>query len=135
MDRVQFIGNLGSDPEMRYVNDSVVTNFSVAVNKNYTRQNGERVEETKWYRVSCWGRQAETVNQYLSKGSKVFVEGEVEASHYTTDQGEVRTSLDVRANPYRGVEFLDPASRNGGGGVGGGQTAPPINEEEDDLPW
>jgi single-strand DNA-binding protein len=71
-----FVGNLGRDPEMRYTpSGQAVTNFPVAINDNYTNSNGEKIERTIWVRVSTWGKQAETCNQYLKKGRKVLVEG------------------------------------------------------------
>lgn len=73
---VILVGNLGRDPEMRYTpSGQAVTNFSVAVNDNYTSSAGEKVERTIWVRVSTWGKQAESCNQYLKKGRKVLVEG------------------------------------------------------------
>ena len=70
------VGNVGSDPEMRYTPaGQAVTSFSVASNRRYTASNGEQVNETIWFRVSAWGKQAEVCNQYLKKGSKVLVEG------------------------------------------------------------
>src|SRR3972149_11971043 len=70
------VGNLGKDPEMRYTpSGQAVTSFSVATSRQYTGQNGQKVKETIWFRVSAWGKQAETCNQYLRKGSKVLVEG------------------------------------------------------------
>lgn len=69
------VGYLGRDPEMRYTpNGQAVTNFSVAANRRYT-SNDQQVDETTWYRISAWGRQAETCNQYLRKGSRVLIEG------------------------------------------------------------
>lgn len=70
------VGNLGRDPEMRYTpSGQAVTSFSVASSRSYTNTTGEKVDETIWFRVSAWGKQAETCNQYLHKGSKVLVEG------------------------------------------------------------
>ncbi len=70
------VGNLGKDPEMRYTPaGQAVTNFSLASNRQYNDASGQLVKETIWFRVSTWGKQAETVNQYLHKGSKVLVEG------------------------------------------------------------
>ena len=70
------VGNLGKDPEMRYTPaGQAVTNFSVATSRQYTGSDGNQVKETIWFRVSAWGKQAETCNQYLKKGSKVLVEG------------------------------------------------------------
>lgn len=78
------VGNLGRDPEMRYINSGqAVTNFSVAVSDNYTNSSGEKVDRTLWFRVSVWGRQAENCNQYLKKGRKVLVEGRLVADPAT----------------------------------------------------
>ena len=69
-------GNLGRDPEMRYTpTGQAVTSFSVATNRQWTNNTGETVKETVWFRVSAWGKLAETCNQYLKKGSKLLVEG------------------------------------------------------------
>ncbi len=74
--KVILVGNLGRDPEMRYTpSGTAVTNLSVASNRRFTDSSGETREETIWFRVSVWGRQAETVNQYLRKGRQVLVEG------------------------------------------------------------
>ena len=70
------VGNLGGDPEMRYTpSGQAVTRFSVATNRKYTTSNGESVKETTWFRVDVWGKQAETCNNFLKKGSRVLVEG------------------------------------------------------------
>ena len=70
------VGNLGRNPEMRYTPEGQpVTDFSVAVNRQYTNKAGETIKDVVWFRVSSWGKQAEVVNQYLKKGSKVLVEG------------------------------------------------------------
>ncbi len=77
-------GNVGRDPEMRYTpSGQAVTSFSVATNRQYTNNNAETVKETIWFRVSAWGKQAETCNQYLKKGSKVLVEGRLTADPAT----------------------------------------------------
>jgi len=81
---VILVGNLGRDPEMRYTpSGQGVTNFSVAINDNYTSNTGEKVERTIWVRVSTWGKLAETCNTYLKKGSKVLVEGRLVADQAT----------------------------------------------------
>ena len=74
--RLVLVGNLGRDPEMRYTpNGTAVTSLSVATSRKYTTADGQQKEETVWFRVSVWGKQAEPCNQYLSKGRKVLVEG------------------------------------------------------------
>ena len=76
---IQFIGNLGKDPEGRYTpGGQFVCNFSVAVNEKYTDKNtGEKVENTDWFNCAAWGKAGETINQYLRKGSKVFIRGKM----------------------------------------------------------
>jgi len=72
--RLVLVGNLGRDPEMRYTpNGAAVTSFSVATSRRYAAADGTMKEETTWFRVSVWGKQAEACNQYLSKGAKVLV--------------------------------------------------------------
>jgi single-strand DNA-binding protein len=103
------VGNLGKDPEMRYTpNGQAVTSFNVASSRQYTSNNGQSVKETCWFRVSAWGKQAETCNQYLRKGSKVLVEGRLvpdQASGgprtYIKKDGTAGASYDVSASMIR----------------------------------
>ncbi len=103
--KIVIVGNLGKDPEMRYTpGGQAVTNFSVATNRSYTSSSGERVKETVWFRVSAWGRQAETCNQYLSTGSQVLVEGRMTADKETggpriweANDGSSRASYEITA--------------------------------------
>lgn len=115
------VGNLGGDPELRYLQSGrAVCNFSVAVSERWRdRQTEEQREKTTWYRVAVWGNQAETCNTYLSRGRQVMVIGNVQARGYVNNNGEAAASLDLTA---RDVRFL--GSRDGGGqqgGWGGGQ--------------
>ncbi|MDP6792719.1 MAG: single-stranded DNA-binding protein [Anaerolineales bacterium] len=137
--RVILAGNLGRDPEMRYTpSGQAVANLSVATNEKWTDKDGNNQERTVWWRVAVWGKQAETCNQYLSKGRQVLVEGRMNSD----DSGNPRTfqrkdgswgaSFEVTAQVVR---FL------GGRGVGGSQDgsaadydAPPI-ASEDDIPF
>ena len=76
MNKILIIGNLGSDPEMRYTpNGNPVTSFSMPTNRRYTTADGESREETEWFNVNAWGRNSELCNQYLSRGRQVYVEG------------------------------------------------------------
>ncbi len=103
--KIIIIGNLGNDPEMRYTAQGTpVTSFSVATNRVWTDQSGQRQERTVWFRVSAWRRLAETCNQYLAKGRQVLVEGEMQESEpFQGRDGEWRASLNVTA---REVKFL-----------------------------
>jgi single-strand DNA-binding protein len=116
------VGNLGRDPEMRYTpSGQAVTSFSVAVNDDYTNNNGERIKRTIWFRVSAWGKQAETCNQYLKKGSKVLVEGRITADQstggpriWTSQDGQPRASFEISAATVR---FLSTRSESESGGM------------------
>jgi single-strand DNA-binding protein len=110
--QITLVGNLGRDPEMRYApSGSPVTNFSVATSRGWTGEDGQRQEKTVWFRVAAWQRLAETCNQYLSKGSRVMVVGEVEEPYVWTDEsGNSRASLQVRA---RTVQFLSSRAEAG----------------------
>jgi single-strand DNA-binding protein len=107
------VGNLGKDPEMRYTpSGQAVTSFSLATNRTYTGSNGQTVKETIWFRVSAWGKQAETCNNYLRKGSKVLVEGRLQADPssggprtYTRQDGTTGSNFEVVASTIR---FLTP---------------------------
>lgn len=105
----QLIGNLGKDPEMRFTpTGQAVCSFSVATTHSYTAQSGERVKETTWFRVSAWGKLAEICNQYLKKGSKVFVEGRLTPDKstgnpkvYTKQDGTAGASYELNAQTVR----------------------------------
>lgn len=99
LSKVILIGNLGSDPEMRYAPDGkAVTSFRMATNRRYTTSAGESREETDWFRVSVWGKQAEQCNQFLNKGRQVYVDGRLHARNWQGQDGQTRTSLEVTAN-------------------------------------
>jgi single-strand DNA-binding protein len=105
LNKIMLIGNVGSDPEMRYTpNGKAVTSFRLATNYRYNGSDGERREETEWFRVSVWGKQAESCNQFLSKGRRVYVEGRLRSRNWEGQDGQMRTSLEVSANR---VIFLD----------------------------
>jgi len=136
------VGNLGRDPEMRYMPDgTAVTNLSVATSRRWTdRNSGEPREETIWFRVSVWGKQAETVNQYLSKGRPVIVEGVLQADPdtggprlFTRQDGTVGSSYEMRAFTVRFVSGAgrDDSYESGDSYDSGSQAA----EEEDDIPF
>ena len=120
--QITLIGNLGRDPEMRYTASGVaVTSFPVATSRGWTGADGQRNEKTVWFRVSAWERQAETCNQYLTKGRRVLVVGEVEEPYVFTDQeGNSRASLQVRA---RNVQFLSTRAETEAMDAGGSQYA------------
>ena len=128
--KVMIIGNLGSDPEMRYApGNRAVTQFNVAVNQSTkNQQTGEWVEETDWFRVSVWGDRAERMAESLRKGNKVFVEGRFKTREFEGRDGQKRTSLEITADSIVNLEKRvrdDEGSFGGpsGGDQGGGSSA------------
>ncbi len=121
LNKVQIIGNLGADPEMRFTaSGQAVATFNVAVNRRYQTRDGERREETEWVRCVAWARLAETTSQYLTKGSQVYLEGRLQTRQWEDREGQRRYTTEVVASD---VQFLDRRGGGGGdfdGGSGGG---------------
>ena len=132
--KLTIVGNLGGDPEMRYMPDgTAVTNFSVATSRRWTdKRSGQPVEETTWLRVSVWGKQAETANQYLAKGKKVLVEGRLRPDDnggprtFTRQDGTMGASFEMTADIVRVLSSRDENDYVPAGGAG---------QEEDDIPF
>lgn len=116
INKVILVGNLGADPETRYMQSgSPVTNFRVATSEQWRdKTSGENKERTEWHSVVCFNRLAEIAGEYLRKGSKVYVEGSLRTSSWESD-GQTRYKTEVICND---MQMLD--SRGGGGGMGGG---------------
>ena len=133
MSKIILIGNLGKDPEMKYTQQGTpVTSFSVAVGRTIKTADGQTKDETDWYRVSAWRKLAETCNEYLRRGSRVYIEGRLSTREWTTQEGQTRTSLEVDAIE---MMMLDTKAQSealgrtdGSGGYdeprGGGNTRP-----------
>lgn len=128
-------GNLGRDPELRYTpSGQAVANFSIATNRQYTSGDGEKVKETTWFRITAWGKTGEVCNQYLTKGSKVLVEGRLNADQETggpriweRDDGTPAANFEVTANT---VKFLSSRGDNGDAGEEPAGEAAPVASEE-----
>jgi single-strand DNA-binding protein len=130
--KVILVGNLGRDPEMRYTpGGQPVTSFSIATNRRYTDGQGQTVDETTWFRISVWGKQAESCKQYLAKGKQVLVEGRLVADKATggprifqRQDGTSGTSFEVTAETVR---FL---GQKQGGEEHAGAAGTPATEDE-----
>lgn len=126
--RVIIVGNLGRDPEMRYTpTGRPVTTLNVATNRRWTDAEGQRQEETTWFRVVVWGKQAESCNQYLSKGRQVLVEGRIRTSQYEDKSGQTRYTWELVAS---NVRFL-----GGRGEAAEGPPPGPPVEDEGEIPF
>lgn len=105
LNKILLIGNVGGDPEMRFTPSGVpVTTFSLATNRNVTLPDGSVKKETEWFRITAWRKQAETCNQFLTKGKLVYVEGSLRTNTWDGKDGQKHTSLEVNADR---VLFID----------------------------
>ena len=123
LNKVQIIGNLGRDPEMRFTQDGTpVTNFSVAVSESWQGRDGEQRERTEWFRVVAWRRLAEISNEYLRTGRKVYVEGRLETQKWQDKEGNDRYTTQIVANEMQMLGSRDDNSSNQ-------RYAPPASDE------
>lgn len=103
LNKVILIGNLGRDPEVRYMpNGEAVCNFSIATSETWNdRQTGQRQERTEWHNITLYRRLAEVAGQYLKKGSQVYIEGRIQSRKYTGKDGIERTAYDIIGNEMK----------------------------------
>ena len=103
LNKVILIGNLGRDPELRYMpNGDAVCNFSIATSESWNdRNSGQRQERTEWHNITLYRRLAEVAGQYLKKGSQVYIEGKIQSRKYTDKQGIERTAYDIIGNEMK----------------------------------
>ncbi|MBU9888870.1 MAG: single-stranded DNA-binding protein [Candidatus Omnitrophica bacterium] len=128
LNKVMLIGNLTRDPELRYIpSGQAVTTFTVAVNRTYNAQSGEKKEEVSFIRVVVWAKRAEVCNEYLKKGSGVFVEGRLQSRSWEAQDGTKRSTLEVIA---QNVQFL---SRSGGARAGAEAGDVPTMDVDDSI--
>ena len=145
--KIILVVNLGRDPEMRYTpSGQQVTSFSMATSEKWTGQDGQVQERTIWWRVTVWGKQAETCNQYLAKGRSVLVEGTLIGDEnggpriWTGQDGKPRASFEVRAQTVRFLSRRDEGSGQAAAAPTGTTTttaAAPVAEPqtEEELPF
>ncbi len=99
LNKVQIIGHLGKEPEMRYTpSGKPVTTFTVAVSRSWNSADGERHNETEWFNVVAWGNLAEICKQYLTKGQQVYIEGRLQTRRWDDKEGAKHTSVEIVAN-------------------------------------
>jgi single-strand DNA-binding protein len=99
VNKVILLGNLGSDPEVRYLeNGSAVARFNIATSESYTNRNGEKIEQTEWHRIELWDNLAKIAEQYLRKGNQVYIEGKLRTETWVDKEGKQREGKTVRGN-------------------------------------
>jgi single-strand DNA-binding protein len=156
VNKVILIGNLGRDPEVRYLpSGDAVANFSIATTEKWKDKGGEMQEQTEWHRISFFGRQAEICGEYLRKGSSVYVEGRLQTRKWTDKDGNERTSTEIRGDrmqmlggrggggataemrepDYAVSESGAPATKKPAGTASGGKKSSGFDDLDDDIPF
>ena len=121
VNKVILVGRLGRDPETRYTSGGqAVANFSVATDESYKDRNGERQKRTEWHKIVVWAKQAEIAQQYLKKGSLVFIEGRIQSREWQDKEGQKRTSFEIVATNFRMLGGRGDGAAGGGAQRGGG---------------
>lgn len=152
VNKVILVGNLGRDPEMRYLpSGDAVASFSVATTETWKDKSGQRQEQTEWHRIAMFGKQAEVAGQYLKKGSSVYIEGRLQTRKWTDKEGNERQTTEVRADRMQmlggrsgnAFEVMDdeapqqsaprPQASAGGSKPAGGGSG--FDDFEDDIPF
>jgi len=139
--KITLVGNLGRDPELRYTPQGTpVCSFTLATNERRKDRTGENQDVTTWFRVTLWGRQAETASQYLTKGRPIYIEGRLRVEEWTDKDGKQRHTLEVHATD---MQFIGGRGDEGGGaGVrtespAAGRNEPTGGDDigDDDIPF
>ena len=124
VNKVILVGRLGRDPETRYTGGGqAVANFSVATDETYKDKAGERQKRTEWHKIVVWGKQAEIAQQYLKKGSLIFIEGRIQSREWQDKEGQKRTSFEIVATNFRMLGGRGDGAGGGAGSYGGGTRA------------
>jgi single-strand DNA-binding protein len=136
--KVILVGNLGRDPELRYTPQGTpVCSFSMATNERRKDKSGEMQDQTTWFRITLWGRQAETASQYLTKGRPVYIEGRLRVEEWTDRDGKARHTLEVHGTDMQfigGGRGEEPPMERAAA-AGGATTAEQPDMADDDIPF
>jgi single-strand DNA-binding protein len=156
VNKVILIGNLGRDPEVRYLpSGDAVANFSIATTDKWKDKNGEMQEQTEWHRISFFGRQAEICGEYLRKGSSVYVEGRLQTRKWTDKDGNERSTTEIRGDRMQmlggrgggSAEMREPPDNGGAesaapakkpavaAAAGGAKKSTGFDDLDDDIPF
>lgn len=148
INKALILGNLGADPEVRYTQtNTAIANFNVATTERYRDSNGEMKETTEWHRIVAWGRLAEIAQQYLHKGSPVFIEGSIQTRQWEDKDGQKRYTTEIKALTLQllGSKSSEAATEDRaqapGAGAAKASSKPSVvvndafNDMDDDLPF
>ena len=143
------VGRLGRDPETRYTSaGQAVCNFTLATDETYKDRNGERQKRTEWHRIVVWGKQAEIAQQYLHKGSLIFLEGRIQTRQWDDREGQKRTTVEIVAQNFRmlggrGEGGMTPGAGSSGmdaepqaaAAAAGAEELPSTEISDEDIPF
>ena len=147
VNKVILVGNLGRDAELRYTpGGSPVATINLATTEIWNDKAGQRQEKTEWHRVVLWGKTAESLNEYLTKGKQIYVEGRLQTRQWDDKDGNKRYTTEIKADRItllgggggRGAGAGGGGAEYGarGGGAGGGMDEPPVEPiTDDDIPF
>jgi single-strand DNA-binding protein len=134
VNKVILVGRLGRDPETRYTGGGqAVANFSMATDETYKDKNGERQKRTEWHKIVVWSKLAEIAQQYLKKGSLLYLEGRIQSREWQDKEGQKRTSFEIVATNFRMLGGRADGAAAGGGG-GGSQVRSGGDEHDQHAP-
>ena len=136
VNKVILVGNLGKDPEVRYLDSGVaVANFSLATTENYKNKQGEKVSQTEWHNIVLWRGLAEVAEKWLKKGSSVYIEGKIRTNKWEDKEGNTRYNTEILADNMTMLGNRinsDVSDKNDSKTVSAIKS---VNDENDDLPF
>ena len=146
VNKVILVGNLGRDSELRYTpGGAAVATLNLATTEVWNDRNNQRQEKTEWHRVVLWGKQAESLQEYLTKGKQIYVEGRLQTRQWDDKDGNKRYTTEIKADRITLLGGGGGGARSGGGGAeysgragasGGGMDEPPVEPiTDDDIPF
>ncbi|MBF0194065.1 MAG: single-stranded DNA-binding protein [Magnetococcales bacterium] len=118
LNKVQLIGNVGKDPEIRFTQDGrPIANLTIATSETWNDKSGQKQEKTEWHRVVAFGKLADIIQQYVKKGSKLYIEGQLQTRKWTDNQGQDKYTTEIIIQQFGGqMLMLDSRGQGGGGG-------------------
>jgi len=123
VNKVILVGRLGRDPETRYTGGGqAVCNFSMATDESFKSKSGERQKRTEWHKIVVWGKQAEIAQQYLKKGSQIYLEGRIQSREWMDKENQKRTSFEIVATNFRMLGSRSDSMGGAGQGASGGSS-------------
>ena len=135
------IGRLGKDPELRYTpGGKAVASFSLATSERWTSADGQKNESTTWHNIVAWGKQAEIMKEYLTKGREVYIEGRIDNRSYDDKEGNKKYISEIVVTNFQLIGGRPQEDKSGGSGSGGSAPMPEPSggggaAEDDDLPF